>query len=162
MEHARTVAVASGSLLAILVLYFHTTRTIPTRTRPEQAPKSGYGIVPVCEHQHVPRQNGIEYANLVKPYLIAAHTLAASSSCTDSALIPILPGRLKNRSRNNAMIARMIAMRIGSPISCRQTSPSTNITIFDSTTIITTRTGRGTHCTLDFHILGMSCWKDSG
>jgi hypothetical protein len=47
-------------LLSLAVLYDQITKRIPTRLRADQAPRSGFGLIPVAEYSFPARANGIE------------------------------------------------------------------------------------------------------
>jgi hypothetical protein len=47
-------------LLSLAVVYDQVTKKIPTRLRADQAPKSGYGLVPAVTYESPARAQGVE------------------------------------------------------------------------------------------------------
>jgi hypothetical protein len=56
----QSAAIYTCIFLLLAVLYDQTTKRIPSRLHADQAPKSGYGLVPAGEHGFPPRAFGIE------------------------------------------------------------------------------------------------------
>jgi len=49
------------AIVSILILYDHFTKLIPSRLHAEQAPKSGYGLMPAGIYDAPAANGGVEY-----------------------------------------------------------------------------------------------------